>query len=148
MISNKSLYSRWRSMMNRCYGSSHRQLKDYRDRGISVSNEFQDSDVYINYLKSLPDFGCNIKNTVDRIDNNKGYERGNLRWASRRTQEFNKRRKPKYGHRGIFYEKAKNLWVASVAMKNKSLYVGKFKDKHKAISARAEYVKKNNIKEG
>lgn len=55
-----------------------------------MSPEFDDSVVaFIEYMRSLP--GADPMLTIDRIDPNKGYERGNLRWATREQQSRNLR---------------------------------------------------------
>lgn len=44
---------------------------------------------FVRYLVALP--GFSLSKTIDRIDNTKGYEPGNLRWATLREQSFNRR---------------------------------------------------------
>jgi hypothetical protein len=55
-----------------------------------MAEEFRDSPLaFAEYLKSLPD--ASPHKTIDRIDPDKGYERGNLRWATRLQQSRNLR---------------------------------------------------------
>lgn len=44
---------------------------------------------FIRYILELPNFALSL--TIDRIDNNRGYERGNLRWATNGQQMRNNR---------------------------------------------------------
>ena len=67
----------------------------YGGRGIKVSEEFLNPIAFIDYMRSVGDVGdvgeaFRQKLEIDRIDNERGYERGNLRWATRATQNNNK----------------------------------------------------------
>ena len=65
---------------------------DYFDRGIRF--EFTSFKQFLKALKT-PDNPSGLRpspaHTVDRIDNDKSYARGNIRWASRHTQRLNQR---------------------------------------------------------
>lgn len=75
-------YCAWRSMINRC-----RRCKDYFDRGITVCER------WLTFANFLADMGerKRKKLTIDRIDNDRGYEPGNCRWATSYVQCRNKR---------------------------------------------------------
>lgn len=81
------LYWTWNSMFVRCYYPSHKQYSDYGGRGIAVSPEFFDFNTFIWWVGKRP----SKRHTLDRIDNDGNYEMFNLRWATRREQERNKR---------------------------------------------------------
>lgn len=84
-------YVRWHSAKYRCHNKSAANYEYYGGRGIAMSEEFRnDSRAYCEYVDSLP--GYDEGKTIDRIDNNKGYERGNLQWATPREQQLNTRR--------------------------------------------------------
>jgi len=88
---NAANHRRWEAIRTRCYNSTSMAFKDYGQRGIKMYEPWiNDSRAFVTWLdKNLgpcpPDF------TLDRIDNNGDYEPGNLRWASRSTQQRNKR---------------------------------------------------------
>jgi hypothetical protein len=75
--------------MHRCYDEKNSHWHLYGERGIKVSQEFKDVVVFVNYCKALPNFDLNLE--IDRIDTNGNYERGNLRWATRKMQVENRR---------------------------------------------------------
>ena len=78
------LYERWDAMMRRCFDPKCAEYTNYGGRGIRPSPEFCDGVAFVNYCKSLD--GCpaspDYRVSIDRIDVNKGYERGNLRFAT------------------------------------------------------------------
>jgi hypothetical protein len=93
-LRNHKLYSTWQSMKTRCYNKKRADYKYYGGRGITVSEEFRsDFLVWFNYVTSLPNYENREKLnlTIDRVDNNKNYERGNLRWATKKQQVKNSR---------------------------------------------------------
>jgi hypothetical protein len=76
----------WRSMLARCNNPNHKQYNYYGGRGVTVCNRWL---VFENFLE---DVGARPGNwaSLDRIDNNKGYEPNNWRWATRSEQQKNK----------------------------------------------------------
>jgi len=109
-LSGHRLYSLWSSAKNRCMNPNDARFYDYGGRGISMSEEFMDFDVWFKYVMSLPD--ANEEGLeIDRIDNNKGYERNNIKWSNRCEQAQNTRLLPKSntsGYRGLTKVVTKN----------------------------------------
>ncbi len=86
------VYDKWFRVRDRCYNPNNEAYSDYGGRGITMSNEFLESkEAWVTYLKELPNFGEDAYYSIDRIDNNGNYERGNLRWATRSMQMRNRR---------------------------------------------------------
>lgn len=88
-----SVYMRWQGIKERCYNPKSKCYKDYGGRGISLSEEFHDPVVFYDYVISLEGYDRReeLNLTIDRINNNGNYERGNLRWATWHVQRTNQR---------------------------------------------------------
>lgn len=82
-------YRAWQSIKTRCCVPTDYHYKWYGARGITMCAEWQQS--YPAFLahvgrKPRPEY------SLDRIDNNKGYEPGNVRWATQTQQTRNSRK--------------------------------------------------------
>ncbi len=114
-----STYTRWYAMIDRCHNSKNFSYSYYGGRGIKVCKRWRDS------IKNfVEDMGIPPKDkTLDRIDNNKGYSKGNCRWATRIEQKKNQR--PKKNLRLFTYKgvtKTIEEWSIKKGMKYITLY--------------------------
>lgn len=81
-------YRAWYAMRRRCNDPKNKAYKNYGGRGIRVCAEWQsDFQAFLDHigLKPSPEL------SLDRIDNERGYEPGNVRWADQSTQSRNRR---------------------------------------------------------
>lgn len=81
-------YSSYLHAKTRCNNPNFKQWKDYGGRGI----EFR--------FDSFEDFYAEVGpwiqgTTIERMNNDGHYEKGNVRWATRKEQQSNRRNSPK-----------------------------------------------------
>lgn len=89
----KILRRRWRGMKTRCTSALPSVAKNYGERGIRVCDEWSSFDAFASYIElhvGIPDFESQ-RWTLDRIENDKGYEPGNVRWATYKQNLRNRR---------------------------------------------------------
>lgn len=82
-------YNSWQGMVARCTNPNSESFAEYGARGITICDRWLNS-----FEDFLSDMGTrpNETDSIDRIDNSKGYEPGNCRWASQVQQCRNTRR--------------------------------------------------------
>lgn len=96
-LSGTRLYNVWKAMRERCNNPNDKYYPDYGGRGIRVCPAWDDFEAFFEWaMKSGYDpnapFGeC----TIDRIDNDKGYEPSNCRWITLTGQANNRRKRKK-----------------------------------------------------
>lgn len=83
-------YNSWRAMIARCRYSAHPCYADYGGRGITVADEWTGRGGFARFLADVGPRPSS-DHTLDRIDVNGAYEPGNVRWADRITQRWNRR---------------------------------------------------------
>ena len=92
------LHAVYRGMIARCYYKSSINYKDYGARGITVCEDWRRN--FASFCSSVGDRPT-IKHTLDRIDNNRGYEPGNVKWSTKYEQGANKRNCRKFNVYGF-----------------------------------------------
>jgi len=78
-------YCVWDAMIQRCSNVKCKGYKRYGGRGIKVCDEWRDYTRFINDMGRRP----TPKHSLDRIDNDGGYNLTNCRWATRKEQDRN-----------------------------------------------------------
>ena len=76
----------WKSMVQRCTNQRNPSYARYGGRGIAVCDRWR------SYAAFAQDVGLrpSMRHTLDRIDNDRGYEPGNVRWATHVEQGANR----------------------------------------------------------
>lgn len=80
-------YRSWDHMIQRCTNSKDKNYHHYGGRGIKVCRRWMK---FENFLKDMGEQPHG--KSIDRINNNKGYDRFNCKWATQRQQMRNTRR--------------------------------------------------------
>lgn len=90
-------YEAWRQMIQRCTNPRSRGWRNYGGRGILVCDRWRNS-----FEAFLADVGPRPTpdHSLDRINNSRGYEPGNCRWATRQQQGRNRRTNVLLTHEG------------------------------------------------
>ena len=79
----------WRHILDRCHNPNNQSYRLYGGRGITVFDGWRKSfEAFYSHVGDAP----SPKHSLDRIDNNKGYYPGNVRWATAKQQCRNNRR--------------------------------------------------------
>jgi hypothetical protein len=91
-----TIYRVWIRMRQRCNNPNDRNYRWYGARGITVCERWSDFGSFI------ADMGVRPKGmTLERIDNNKGYNPDNCRWATMQEQGRNRRDNRNYTLNGV-----------------------------------------------
>lgn len=132
------LYTTWHRMVSRCHRPNDSLFKYYGARGIEVHPTWRESPVeFISWIENTlgprPE-----KHTLDRIDNNKGYEPGNLRWETHNHQMQNQRGKlsPRSSSfKGVWWDKQRGKWQTRVTKNRVTVFRGFYSDELEAAKA-------------
>ncbi|MFS0771050.1 hypothetical protein [Sphingomonas sp. 1P08PE] len=111
-------YKSWSAMMQRCHNEASDSYPAYGGAGITVWADWHGPEGYHRFLAYVGPrpAGCSI----DRIDNDKGYEPGNVRWATTKEQMNNRRRSRPLTYNGETMN-AKD-WALRLGMGRNTIY--------------------------
>ena len=122
-LTNTRPYQIWYNMKERCNNENCPAYESYGNRGIKVCKEWSNS--FESFLGWAMLNGYRSDLTLDRIDNDKGYEPSNCRWVTQHIQALNRRmsKKNTSGYVGITKvttKQGKKRWAAQITINYKS----------------------------
>lgn len=109
-------YARWKSMMQRCNPNSSRHHARYAGSGITVCDRWTEFSNFLADMGECPDKSM----TLDRIDNARGYEPENCRWATKVEQNLNRSMTVLLTHDGI--TQSVTEWANVIGMSANTLH--------------------------
>lgn len=148
-LKKHKLYIVWENIKSRCYNQKDKAYHNYGGRGITICDEWRnDFKAFFDYATTLPRYG-EPGLTIDRINNNGNYEKGNLRWASRHIQNTNQRMKSNNssGFTGISYHKKSRKYISHIGFNGNKILIGYFYAIEDAVKARNQYIIDNKLAE-
>lgn len=87
---NSRIYKAWCLIKERSFNPNNNSFKDYGAKGLILETDLARSFIaFRDYVGYPPDESCLW--SIDRIDNNLGYVKGNMRWATPEQQARNKK---------------------------------------------------------
>jgi len=143
-MSNHVLYNTWRGMIERCSFDSAHTYSRYGGKGINVFCDWSNKDrhpkhkrwshgfcLFLDYVEN--NLGPKAEGfSLDRINGDKGYVPGNLRWADASLQKKNQKIKNTTGYKYVYPVTGSTKWQAEYKKGKERIYLGCFKTKEKA----------------
>lgn len=81
-------YNTWMLMLRRCHKVGSQDYAQYGGRGITVCERWHTFDLFFSDMGAAP----SPSHSIERLDNERGYEPGNCKWATPKEQRRNQRR--------------------------------------------------------
>jgi len=83
---NQKVHRTWKGIVERTTKPYSPHYQRYGANGIGIHKDWLSFDKFFKYMGNPP----TEKHSIDRIDNTKGYEPGNVRWATAKEQAANR----------------------------------------------------------
>ena len=116
-------YQVWANMKDRCLNGNNHFYDRYGGRGIEICDRWKTSfGNFVNDMGIKPD-----DKSIDRIDNDKGYEPFNCRWATTKEQGFNRG-----NSRGYTFHKWHGKYHVNIKVNGDKFYFGSYDNPEEA----------------
>lgn len=133
------LFETWKGLKGRVNSN-----EGYIRLGITMADEWRDFETFRKYIENnlgpRPD-----GYSLDRINTYKGYEPGNVRWATNYQQQANVRKKTigacSSKYMGVTWSEPRQLWLANIIRFGTMYRIGSFKSE---LDAACAYVAAHN----
>lgn len=132
-LSKTTEYRSWGQMKARCYNKKHHAHARYGGRNITVCERWANS--FENFIEDMGQKPTS-KHSLDRVNPNGNYEPSNCRWADHNEQAMTRRHSNPYV--GVYFERSKKSWRATLQYNGKRVLYKRFKDFDDALKARQE----------
>lgn len=144
-LANTKIYGVYKAIKDRTLNDRHKHYYNYGARGITICEEWLNN--FESFYNWAMDSGYKEGLTIDRIDNNKGYEPSNCRWVTRDIQQANRNilDSNKSGYAGIHWSKERQKWVSQIGVKGKVIPLGRYNSKRDAVNVRNKYILDNSL---
>lgn len=113
---NTREYITWTNIKARCTNPNNSAYHNYGVRGITVCNRWLDS--FENFYEDMGN--CPKGFSIERINNDEGYNKSNCIWASSKTQSMNRRSNFIVNYKGE--EKPLKQWCEDLNLEYKKVF--------------------------
>ena len=136
-LSRSRIYMIWDHIRARCRNQNNPGWKNYGGRGIEICNEWFDS--FPSFYEWAMKNGYEDTLTIDRRDNNLGYNPDNCRWITSRQNSLNRPKRRSVNstsrYKGVSWSKQQNKWKVGIKNYSEQMHLGYFE--HEIDAAKA-----------
>lgn len=135
------LYATYNHIQDRCFNPKHEAYLKYNTVGL-YQEWVDDRAKFILYVLNVLGERPSNEYTLDRIDNQKGYEPDNLRWATKSEQAYNRNMKlPSSGERYITKSERPGRQTRYIVYYHRTKTLKSFTSLQAAINFRDQLIK-------
>lgn len=146
--SRTKLYGIWKNIKQRCENTGDKAYSSYGARGIAVCDEWSNDFCKFKEWAENQGYKEGTSLSVDRENNDKGYNPDNCRLATKSIQVQNTKKLWKSntsGYKGVTFDKQKGKWLASIRANGKNKFLGYYEDVREGAVVRDAYIHVNNL---
>lgn len=114
-MSRTAIYDIWKSMKGRCLNTKDKRYKSYGGRGITICDRWLKFEGFYEDMGDQPN-GM----TIERIDNDRDYNKDNCKWATMKEQAQNRRTNVILSYKGIDLNVTQ--WAEKLGINSDKLY--------------------------